>query len=124
MKLGDKVVMHSCFEARKATNKDKVWTVNSEPWELYGSEVVMLDGYSGGFATKFLRNVPESEQADFKRGAPVRLDNGDLGVIERVSKKHVWADINLGKRTKRIPWGNFTLDTKSQSTGTPVFSTL
>ncbi|WP_375103100.1 hypothetical protein ACDZ28_25525 [Paenibacillus sp. RS8] len=27
-KLEDKVIMHSCYEARKEKYKDKVWTVN------------------------------------------------------------------------------------------------
>ncbi|MNL88849.1 hypothetical protein D3C87_2188260 [compost metagenome] len=47
--------MHSCYEARKEENKDKVWTVKSEPWDLCGSEVVLLEGKSGGFATEFLK---------------------------------------------------------------------
>lgn len=54
---GDQVIMHSCYEARKEANKDKVWTVKSEPWELCGSEVVLLEGKSGGFATEFLKKV-------------------------------------------------------------------
>lgn len=57
LKPQDKVVMHSCYEARKEKYKDKVWTVKSEPWDLCGSEVVLLDGYSGGFATEFLKKV-------------------------------------------------------------------
>ncbi len=54
---GDKVVMHTCYEASMEKNKDKVWTVESEPWDLCGSEVVLLEGKSGGFATEFLRKV-------------------------------------------------------------------
>ncbi|QDA30233.1 hypothetical protein [Paenibacillus polymyxa] len=121
MKPGYQVIMQNCYEARKEKNKDKVWTVNSEPWELCGSEVVLLDGYNGGFATKFLR-VVSTASVDFKRGDPVRLDNGDLGVVERASKKHLWADINLGQRTKRISWDSLTLDTNLQSAGNPVLA--
>lgn len=55
LKPGDKVVMHSCYEARKYG--DKVWTVRSDPWDLCGSEVVLLEGKSGGFSTEFLRRV-------------------------------------------------------------------
>lgn len=55
LKAGDKVTMVNCFEAEKY--KDKVWEVRSEPWDLCGSEVVLLKGKSGGFATEFLRKV-------------------------------------------------------------------
>ncbi|MEK5089073.1 hypothetical protein MKY98_19415 [Paenibacillus sp. FSL M8-0228] len=47
--------MHGSYEARKEKYKDKVWTVESEPWDLCGSEVVRLEGYSGGFATEYLK---------------------------------------------------------------------
>jgi len=60
LKPGDKVVMHTCSEARLDKYKDKVWTVNSEPWDLCGSEVVLLDGFRGGFATEYLKKVDES----------------------------------------------------------------
>lgn len=55
LKLGDKVIMVNCLEAEK--HKDKVWEVRSEPWDLCGTEVVLLKGKSGGFATKFLQKV-------------------------------------------------------------------
>lgn len=57
LKPGDKVIMHTCYEARKEKYKGKVWKVDSEPWELCGSEVVRLEGYSGGFSTEFLTKV-------------------------------------------------------------------
>ncbi len=57
LKPGDQVMMHSCYEARKEKYKDKVWTVDSESWDLCGSEVIRLEGYSGGFATEFLKKV-------------------------------------------------------------------
>lgn len=53
--VGDMVVMHTCIEAEKYNNK--VWKVRSEPWDLCGSEVVLLEGYSGGFATRFLKKT-------------------------------------------------------------------
>ncbi len=52
---GDRVVMTGCYEAEKYG--DKVWTVRSEPWGLCGSEVVLLEGKAGGFATEYLRKV-------------------------------------------------------------------
>lgn len=57
LKPGDQVVMHSCYEARKEKYAGWVWTVDSEPWDLCGSEVVKLEGFSGGFATEFLKKV-------------------------------------------------------------------
>ena len=55
LKPGDKVVMHSCYEASK--HHGRIWTVRSEPWDLCGSEVVLLEGYSGGFSTENLARV-------------------------------------------------------------------
>lgn len=57
LRLGDKVVMHTCYEASMEKYRDKVWTVESEPWDLCGSEVVLLEGYRGGFATEYLRKI-------------------------------------------------------------------
>ena len=54
-KVGDKVKMVNCYEARRKENKEKIWTIASEPWNLCGSEVVKLEGKAGGFATEFLR---------------------------------------------------------------------
>ncbi|MDQ0496351.1 hypothetical protein QOZ95_004541 [Paenibacillus brasilensis] len=48
---------HGCYEARKEKYREKVWTVESEPWDLCGSEVVRLEGYGGGFATEYLKRV-------------------------------------------------------------------
>ncbi|MGZ0043417.1 hypothetical protein [Paenibacillus ottowii] len=61
MKPGDKVIMQGCYEASKEKYKGKVWTVKSEPWDLCGSEVVLLEGYSGGFATEYLKPVSQGE---------------------------------------------------------------
>ncbi len=57
LKPGDKVVMHTCLESKSGKYKDKIWTVTSEPWDLCGSEVVLLGGFRGGFATEFLKKV-------------------------------------------------------------------
>lgn len=59
LKEGNKVVMHTCAESRMEKYKDKVFTCTSDPWEMCGSEVIMLDGVRGGFATEFLRKVEE-----------------------------------------------------------------
>jgi hypothetical protein len=55
LKFGDRVVMHTCPEA--AIHRGRVFNVVSNPWDLCGSEVVLLEGYRGGFATQFLRKV-------------------------------------------------------------------
>lgn len=55
LNVGDKVVMVNCLEAEKY--KDKVWIVRSNPWILCGTEVVLLEDYSGGFSTKCLKKV-------------------------------------------------------------------
>lgn len=52
---GDRVIMVNCCEAEKYDGT--VWTVRSEPWEVCGSEVVLLEGKSGGFDTSCLRKV-------------------------------------------------------------------
>ena len=52
MKIGDKVKMVNCEEARE--NPDKIWTVRSEPWEVCGSVCVLLEGKSCGFAVECL----------------------------------------------------------------------
>lgn len=55
LKPGDKVKMVRCLEAENYP--DKVWITRSEPWDLCGSEVILLEGFRGGFATEFLQKV-------------------------------------------------------------------
>jgi len=57
LKPGDEVIMVNCAEARMDKYKNKVFMVASEPWDLCGSEVVKLEGKSGGFATGYLHKV-------------------------------------------------------------------
>ena len=40
-------------------NREKVWTVRSEPWDLCGTEVVLLEGKSGGYAVDGLDLVED-----------------------------------------------------------------
>lgn len=54
---GEKVVKHTCREASNPKYAGKVWTTRSEPWDLCGSEVILLEGFSGGFATEYLKRV-------------------------------------------------------------------
>lgn len=55
LKIGDKVVMHTCYEAEKYHGK--VWTVRSSESEICGSKVVWLEGFCGCFAVEFLKEV-------------------------------------------------------------------
>jgi len=55
MKIGTKVKMVKCLEAEKY--KDRIWITKSEPWKVGSSLVVLLEGYSGGFAVEFLEIV-------------------------------------------------------------------
>jgi len=55
-KIGDHVKMVNCCEAEEYS--DKIWIVKSEPWKLgCGVEVVILEGWSGGFGCDFLQKV-------------------------------------------------------------------
>lgn len=53
--IGTKVRMVNCLEAEKYG--DKVWITRSDPWEMCGSQVVLLGGKSGGFDTSCLEVV-------------------------------------------------------------------
>lgn len=57
-KPGDKVVMNDRYSVSEA-KRGKVWTVRSEPWNLCGTEVVLLEGMSGGYAVDGLDPVKE-----------------------------------------------------------------
>ena len=55
MKIGTKVVMVDCLEAE--AYRSRTWIIRSEPWDVCGSMVVLLEGYRGGFAVDCLRVV-------------------------------------------------------------------
>lgn len=56
MKIGDKVIMDERYEVSDK-NKGRVFTVKSEPWDLCGTDCVLLEGYSGGYAVDGLTVV-------------------------------------------------------------------
>lgn len=60
MKIGDKVTMNEKYYVSEA-NKGKIWTVQSEPWNLCGTEVVLLEGKGGGYAVDGLDLVEVAE---------------------------------------------------------------
>ena len=56
IKIGSKVVMNDKY-CVSDKNKDKIFKVKSEPWNLCGTDVVLLEGYSGGYALDGLTEV-------------------------------------------------------------------
>lgn len=53
---GDTVKMNEKYYVSKE-NKEKVFTVLSEPWNLCGTTCVMLEGVRGGYAVDGLYKV-------------------------------------------------------------------
>lgn len=49
LKIGDTVKMNSKYYVHEKY-RDTEWTVVSDPWNLCGTDVVKLEGYSGGYA--------------------------------------------------------------------------
>ena len=58
LKPGDKVKMNNNYYVSD-TNKDIIWTVESEPWIICGTSVVKLEGKAGGYAVDGLELVEE-----------------------------------------------------------------
>ncbi|MDW2800507.1 hypothetical protein RZO55_23345 [Clostridium boliviensis] len=56
MKNGDRVIMNNKYRVSER-NKGKVFIVRSEPWDLCGTECVLLEGYRGGYAVDGLTLV-------------------------------------------------------------------
>lgn len=56
LRPGDKVMMNNKYHVSEKY-KDIVFTVRSEPWDLCGTEVVLLEGFRGGYATDGLTKV-------------------------------------------------------------------
>lgn len=56
MKIGDRVVMNDNYRVSEG-NKGKVFVVCSEPWDLCGTECVLLEEYRGGYAVDGLTLV-------------------------------------------------------------------
>jgi hypothetical protein len=89
LKKGDKVVMHTCSEAE--VYKGKIWTVASNVWKLCGTDVVMLEGFSGAFAVKYLQKVDVEELTRIKEievydngYARIEYQNGETKVTSKV----------------------------------------
>ena len=58
LKKGDKVVMHSCYEANLPEYKGKVWTCQTDSYlDKSNEELIFLEGFSGCFFVKYLQQV-------------------------------------------------------------------
>ncbi len=61
MKIGTKCRMVGCYEAK--IDPVRIWIARSNPWKLgHGEEIVLLEGKSGGFATRFLKIIKEEDK--------------------------------------------------------------
>lgn len=60
-RIGDIVVMNDKYRVAEK-NKGKEFEVVSEPWNLCGTMVVKLSGYSGGYALDGLNLVRRAER--------------------------------------------------------------
>ena len=58
--IGDIVVMNSKYWVSDK-NKGKEFKVKSEPWDLCGTMVILLDGYRGGYALDGLDLVGKNQ---------------------------------------------------------------
>lgn len=58
LKIGDKVIMNDRYRVSEK-NKGKVFVVRSEPFEIGGTECVLLEDYRGGYAMDGLTKVVE-----------------------------------------------------------------
>jgi hypothetical protein len=57
-KKGDKVVMHTCMESKLVRYKDKEWVCLTDSYLDRGNQdVVFLEGFSGCFASKYLKKI-------------------------------------------------------------------
>jgi len=58
LKPGDRVRMNDRYRVSDRY-RGLVFTVTSDPWMCGGSEIILLDGYSGGYSTDGLDLVEE-----------------------------------------------------------------
>lgn len=65
LKMGDKVVMHTCMEATNPKYLGKIWTCKTDAFRPKGHNYcsIFLEGFSGSFSAEFLQLVklPEEE---------------------------------------------------------------
>ena len=61
MPIGTKVRMVDCLEAEDPKNQHD-WVTASEPWNLCGTWVVLLEGFRGGFDIKKLELAEKNKE--------------------------------------------------------------
>lgn len=61
LKPGDKVVMNNHYWVSEK-NEGKIWVVSSSPWNLCGTDVVLLEEYRGGYAVDGLDLVEATDE--------------------------------------------------------------
>lgn len=67
-KKGDKVVMHSCYEADLPKYKGKIWTCQTDSYmDQAGQEVVFLEGLGSCFSAFYLTIVNEDPASQPKK---------------------------------------------------------
>ena len=60
-KVGDKVAMNNKYYVSDR-NRGAIFTVRSKPFDICGTECVLLENYSGGYATDGLRKVEVKDE--------------------------------------------------------------
>lgn len=60
MNIGDRVTMNDKYYVSDV-NQDKVFVVRSQPFDICGTECVMLEGYSGGYAVDGFNVVKKAD---------------------------------------------------------------
>lgn len=82
LKEGDIVVMHTCMEAIE--HEGRLWECECDSWDDYGTEMVMLKGYSGSFYTQYLQKVDTRIDKTINRHeAVVRINREFKEFLER-----------------------------------------
>ena len=61
LKPGDKVVMNNRYWVSEK-NEGKIWVVSSSTWNSCGTDVVLLEGYRGGYAVDGLNLVETANE--------------------------------------------------------------
>lgn len=90
LKKGDKVVMHTCEEAK--VYNGKVWTCKSDEFiqgeKPFEQNLVFLEGFSGSFCTEYLQIVKEELNNNTLKETLIKLNiKHDLAVYEGEEKQ-------------------------------------
>lgn len=81
LKKGDVVVMHTCIEAERYNGQ--LWTCRTDEFKHHPNHdytVVMLEGFSGSFATEYLQKVNLEENARLREALEKILDEEETNL--------------------------------------------